>query len=508
MTISASENKLWSRILLVFFILSGIIATIPIFSMDYLVTLDGPNHLYTSRTFLELLCNEGFYSQYFHFNDSFTPNYFTVIILGGLQSIFSGMVALKIFHLLHVVLMVFSAYYWSNARSNKPANYPYLVFPFIYSFLFISGFYNFILGVSFGFITLGFFERIQLRSWKMKHYVIIGLLLILVYLSHIIPFFFIGLYIVIDLLVQWKRNDWNKADLKHFAMLLLVGSPGLILTLIFMTGKETTYGYLEMNELIAHITSGFSMVIKHETPDELTTINWIKLFYLGFTLMLFVFAYVQDTKKNMTMLVATIAVLFGYFVLPDSAGFASVFSVRIEYIFWLFVILGASRVQFKIITYQLIPAVFGLGLLIFQITTNLPYWKMLNGHAKSIITASSFIEDQSVVYPVFNSLYWDDYHISNFMGTVDKRVLVLENTSARQDYFPIIYNSPYEECLKTHAQREFNCTQQQIGIDYLLIVGKYVLDPNDTLATKLYAEAYSNGKVVYEDDLVQLLKFD
>lgn len=508
MTISTIENSTWSKIVLVLFLLCGIIVCIPIFSMDYLITLDGPNHLYTSGTFYKVLGGDDFYSSYFQINHRFTPNYFTVFVLGGLQSIFGGAVALKTFHLLHIILLLFSSYFWSNSSKDKWRKLPFLILPFVYSYLFFSGFYNFIFATSLSMLTIGFFDRFQEIQWKSRHYFLIGLLLLVVYISHIVPFFFVGLYFTADLIVSWKAQKWSKIYLKHPLKLLAYSSPGIILTFLFMSGKNTSYEYLEFNELIARITSGFSISIKNETDEDIVWINWIKLIYLGIALMLFIYSILQKSKKMYSLGIATGLTLILYFILPDSAGFASVFSVRIEYIFWIFVIIGATRIQFEKQFIQLFPAVLGLSMLIFQINSNLPHWRLLNGHAKSILTATTFIDDGSIVYPVFNSLYWDDYHISNLMGTTNKKILVLENTSARQDYFPIIYNSSYEDCLKSTKQRDFTCENQSMQLDYLLIVGKFVLDPSDTIATNLYAEAYKNGEVVFEDDLVQLLKFN
>jgi hypothetical protein len=351
---------------------------------------------------------------------------------------------------------------------------------------------------------LGIYRRFG-AIWNIKRYLAIGGLLFLTYCSHIIPFFFAGLYIFLDTLLTLRQSKWDKQKLKHGVLLLASSAPGLLLTLLFMGGRESEYGYLEVNELISRLTSGFSIVLKPENNEQVNLINWSKLLFLATALMFFLYhAFTKRTKNNWVLLGTVFSTLLLYFVLPDSAGFASVFSVRIEYILWLFIVLGATQ-KLENVYLSFAPAVVGLGLLFFQINTNLPYWQMLNGHAKSIQHASEHIEDQSVVYPVFNSLIWDDYHISNFLSNPDKDILILENTSARQDYFPIIYHQPYEDCLKEQHSSTIQCNGQVVELDYLLIVGKYILE--DPLGIELYAKAYNEGEVVYEDDFVQLLKF-
>lgn len=509
MTTKPSNTEiLWSRVELTLFILGFVIATIPIFSMDYLVTLDGPNHLYSSNIFYELLDSKSFYSKYIEFNDGFTPNYFTVFILGGLQTLFSGVTSLKIFHILHLVLLFGGAMYWANSDSKNKIVYPFLVLPFAYSYLFFSGFYNFIFAVSIAFWCLGFYERTNAKEWRLKHFLILGIFLFTTFITHVIPFFFVGLYLFVHLFLQWMASNWSKQLLKKSLFIFLCSSPGLILTVLFMGSRSSEYEWLETSELISRLTSGFSIVIKSASAESTTMTNWFKLIFLAFGLMLFAYQFsLKNRKKNWSILITVLATLTFYFILPDSAGYASVFSVRIEYILWLFILIGATRATTHNKKLSIASGVVGITLLIFQINTNLPYWKTLNGHSKSIIAATEYIEENSVVYPVFNSLIWDDYHISNFMGTTGKDIMILENTSARQDYFPVIYKEPYEDCLSESQSNDYQCGEQYVHIDYLLIVGKIKLDPNNALAIKLYSSAYNEGTIVYEDDFVQLLKF-
>lgn len=505
--ITNSFKKLgsWDYLQLGLFVAGIIILCIPIFSMDYLINLDGPNHLYSSKIFYKLLGNNDFYKSYFDVNSNFTPNYFTVLLLGGLQQIFSGVISLKIFHLLHIILLLWGAFYWSNSNNDKKIIFPFLVFPFAYSYLFFSGFYNFIFAVSISFFVMGAYERFSQKGWNIRSYIIIGILLFLTYCSHIIPFFFSGVYLSIDTLLELRKSKWNSSKLKHALFLFVAALPGVLLTFIFMGGHDSEYSYLEFSELLSRITSGFSITIKNDSAEGQIMINWIKLAYLAFALMLFLyksFSLKKDSNWNFT--ITALAILLLYFILPDSVGYASVFSVRIEYIFWLFVAIGSSKFVIENKLLATTPAILGIGLLIFQINSNLPFWQVLNGHAKSVFSASEHIEENSIVYPVFNSLIWDDYHVSNIAGT-EKNMVILENTSARQDYFPLIYKSPYEDCLKEQRSDDYTCGNQNIKIDYLLIIGKYILE--DPLAIELYSKAFNQGEVVYEDDFVQLLKF-
>lgn len=507
MTTNELKNQRnWNLVQLSLFLVGVVILCIPVFSMDYLITLDGPNHLYSSNVFYKTLGGNGFYNTFFETNSNFTPNYFTTLILGGLQTIFTSVTALKIFHILHILLFVSGAYFWSNSKKDSQKVFPFLIFPFVYSYLFFSGFYNFVFAVSISLFLLGIYERYMAKEWKTINYIIIGGLLFITYVSHIIPFFFSGLVLFISTIIEWKKSNWSKKLLKHGIYLFIAALPGLLVTLFFMGSRHSDYTYLDFKELISRITSGFSIVIKNDSADDLPMINSFKLAFLSAALMLFIYKLVSQKKdKNWALPISVLSILALYFILPDSVGYASVFSVRIEYIFWLFIVIGSTKLAFKNRYIDSFSALIGIALLIFQINSNLPYWRILNSHAKSIVAASQALEDNTVVYPVFNSLIWDDYHISNILGTTGKDLVILENSSARQDYFPLIYKAPYEDCLKEQQSDNYNCEGQDIEIDYLLVVGKIILE--DPLAIKLYGKAYNEGEVIYEDDFVQLLKF-
>lgn len=496
MTTDSSTSKRYKvSIESVLFLAGLLLLVFPIFNMGMIITLDGPNHLYSAKVFGALLSDNSFYEQFIQINPEFVPNYLTVFLLYPLQRILDPIDALKVFHLLHVLFMIGGAFYWSNAKTKK-ITYPFFILPFVYSYLFFSGFYNFIFGASLLLWTLGYLERKSASTIKIGEYLWIGCLFFLLYFSHLIPFLFAGLYLFIDLIVEMYQKADRKKIMIHGLKLAIVILPTLIFSLLFVGSRDSSISYLDVKTLISRWVTAFSITIKD--PDA-------AFFKLGFTMSLFTLLIYAISQKNVnkTMGITLLCILLLYFILPDSVGYASVFSVRIEYLFWIIAAIGAGRQLAQNYVLRFLPALVSLVLLGYQIPKNNDYLNILNGHANSVFKAAEHIPNESVVYPIFNSLYWDDLHISNLAGT-QKDLMILENTQARQDYFPVIYRHPYEDCIEEQRTISLYCEDQEIEIQYVLVIGKLILENQRDI--EIYKIAMESGEMIYANSFVQLFK--
>jgi hypothetical protein len=129
----------------------------------------------------------------------------------------------------------------------------------------------------------------------------------------------------------------------------------------------------------------------------------------------------------------------------------------------------------------------------------------LNSFGKKVVAAADFIEPNSVVYPVFASNVWNHFHFSNLLG-LEKSLFILENGAARQDYFPIQYNAPYEECIKSQPSRTFTCGSQTVKVDYVIVLGSewIAVDADQKILTSLTKK----DSLVYENPFVKLYKLN
>ena len=475
-----------------------LISITPIFMMDYLITLDGPTHLHNANLFNHLLGGSEFTESYFEVNSKITPNYISLLLLSLLLTIFNSVVALKIFHLIFILLFAFSFLWWNRSIDKKgQSKLGFIVFPLIFSYLFHSGFYNFILAILLLFWTLSFYEKTKLKG--LKKYFILSLLLLATYFAHSIAFAFTGLALGTFEMSQLLSNkNLRKEAFGNIAALVVAAIPSLLMTILFMGSRSSEVQYIAFPELIENLVTAKSISVRGMAGE------WIKYcFILSITLstIFILFRQKKELLKPSNYLFWTaILTLILYFILPDSVGYASVFSVRIEYFFWIFLFAFLARQQFKKEYLNYFLGLFTLIFSLIQLQGNLAFWKPLNVAAKQTMASSDFIENESIVYPIFTSNIWEHLHISNLLGA-EKNLLILENNGAREDYFPVQYKQPFEKLLDSIPGLSVPMTN---AINYVIKIGKNPAEaPRDIT---IYNEIKVKGTLVYENELVEVWK--
>lgn len=477
------------------FIALLIITISPIFMMDYLITLDGPNHLYNSAAFNRILVNNSFTQSFLEINPQITPNYASFLILSFLLTFFNGMVALKIFHLLFVLGFAVSFALWNKGKPDKPT-FSFLVLPLIFSFLFYSGFYNFILAIILMFWILNYFEKTKHAPFK-KH-LILALLLILLYFSHSIVFVFTGL--ALALFVSTQAVIKKTVLLQYFSQLgglILAALPCVILAILFMESRSSEIQYLTLSDLIHNLFYAKSIMAKGFSAEIAKHIFTFSI-VVGSVILGFKSLRSKIKSKDYLLFTALLTLAL-YFILPDSVGYASVFSVRIEYFFWIFQIAWLARQDIEYVFLKYGLSAVSIVFAVIQMNSHLAFWSPLNADTKKVLAANQFIDKESCVYPIFTSNVWEHYHISNMLG-VENNLFILENTGARQDYFPIQYKLPYEKLLDSIPGLDiFN---SENSIDYVVKIGK---NPTETARDIIIYEAIrKHGELIYVNDLVEV----
>ena len=152
---SWSERLLrWEPIL---FYLMLVLNWWPVLSVTYFPSLDGPAHLYNADLIQSILFEkDSFVADYFSFHREPVPNWTGHLLLMFLGFFFSALWTQKIF--LIVLISALPLAFRALMKTAQPAHhwFSWLVFPFVYSFVFYLGFYNFLLGLVFLMITLAF----------------------------------------------------------------------------------------------------------------------------------------------------------------------------------------------------------------------------------------------------------------------------------------------------------------------------------------------------------------
>ena len=340
-----------------FFLLISIVNVIPAISYKFHPTLDGPSHLYNTNIINHLLFDhKGQLSDFFVFNKIPVPNWTGHFLLSLLTLFLPAFLAEKVFLVLFLIGLSFS--FRALIKSLSPNNVllSYLIFPFTYSFLFYFGFYSFIIGVVFIFITLTYWLRNQ-DNYSIKHITVLGLLLIITYFSHL--FVFLVLLMVIGLQTFTKAiiNLFNsKAFIKEILgmskslmKLLFVSIIPLILLYYYlhaypMTGEKHYLKPSDMTEFMTRIKpiTGYTF-----NDERHATLALFKLFFVLFLVAVLIRIvsiktplYLTRKKKILSaikqsfelsdfILFAAMIMLILFYTMPDFQGDAGFFSARI-----------------------------------------------------------------------------------------------------------------------------------------------------------------------------------
>ncbi len=416
-------------------------------------SMDGPAHLYNSKILLELVKGNQTLSEFYTINKLPIPNWTGHFILLMFQSFLPAWIAEKILLIFYVAGMAISFRYLIKVLNPENTSLSILIFPFIYSFLFHLGFYNFCISFIFLFTTLGFWLRNN-TSTKPYFLNILFLLITITYFSNFIMFGFLGLTIGLYILYFSYKEYINNKDfqiaikfaLKKLGVFLLVSLPGLILLLIFFNNIQffpSNQSY-SIKELLKWINDARPFIVYDYSGEEIITEQY---FHVLLTLLAFSFipSVNQSASKKLLIekvniiaipLILTIILLF---ITPNGSG-AGMMSDRyclMLFIFGLILIVSRpTKIKINNIVI-LIFVVLHIGLIFKHLNGTI---KKLDKDAIAINDTEKYISENAIVLPINLSDNWLEPHFSNYLG-INKPVIILENYEASVGWFPVKWNS-------------------------------------------------------------------
>ena len=176
--------------------------------------------------------------------------------------------------------------------------------------------------------------------------------------------------------------------------------------------------------------------------------------------------------------ISALILLAMYFNMPDSDGSAGYVSIRLAFIFFIFILLWIASQKLN----KWIISLAMLLVLFFHFKLNTFYQdatKNIESIAIDYVDVANHIEKNSVVLPINYSGNWLMAHFSNYLG-VEKPIIILENYECLAGYFPLKWNvntmpdsrfgpitSDSLLCLKWQA----NPKKKMKKIDYCFVMG-------------------------------------
>jgi hypothetical protein len=179
---------------------------IPICAFQYIPTQDGPSHLDNAQILSQYTNTAYNYQKIYDLRLSPFPNWLSHASLAALIRVFPPLFAEKILLSLYVILFPLAFMYFLGAVNPSKKPLVLVSFAFIYNYLFMMGFDNFVFSIPFAFLALGYFWRRRYRL-TLRQAVVLNLLLLLVYFGHMITYLValgsIAFIAVVYFLVQW-----------------------------------------------------------------------------------------------------------------------------------------------------------------------------------------------------------------------------------------------------------------------------------------------------------------
>jgi hypothetical protein len=424
----------------VLFYLILLLHLLPLFLVHPFVTLDGPAHLYNTTLLWQLLSGPGpNCSAFFSFNPLPQPNWGGHLVMLFLSPFTAPLWAEKIVQLLIVFGTGWSFRKLVILLEPGAAWMSWLIFPFLYNFPFLMGFYNFSLALVLLFLWLGWWLRVHGRPRKTGQFIGASLFLLLLYFSHLVVFFLAGFCSGIIALVS-KKSPSTHTRINDLKFLALCNLPGIVLSLLFLThngsaGYRGEVAWMPLHELIRDLLTG-RMLVAYTYLAEREVSTMFAVLCLALLLTGLRYRSVQPWQFTFALLSGSLLLMV--FLVPDSLASGGILSVRIIQLFYLFLILLMATLRLPVIASRL-GAFFALAISVLFMNAHYDTQKQLEVEARNFIDAASQFPEDAVVVPLNYSGNWLHANLCCYTGAV-KPLVILDNYEATYRNFPLIWN--------------------------------------------------------------------
>lgn len=224
------ERSLFVALILIFLV--------PIWSVEYLPTVDGPCHTYNAWVILQHGNGAELPQLGRHYLIDWRPlpNWLSHAVLALLMLVFDPRIAEKILVSGYVVLFPAAARYAAGAVDPERKWLGWLAFPLVYNQLFQLGFYNFSYSLALWLFAVGYWWR-RRGSPDAGFAVRINLLLLLCWFCHIVSLA-LALFAIGVLWLSTLPRMWKEARVKRQLLHVLILAPQILLPLWFLASQQ------------------------------------------------------------------------------------------------------------------------------------------------------------------------------------------------------------------------------------------------------------------------------
>jgi hypothetical protein len=184
---------------------------VPVWSVPYVPTTDGPSHVYNAWILRQYHNTEEYplFQKYYEIDWRPIPNWLSHAVLALLMLVLEPRMAEKVLLSGYVVLLAGSARYLVGAVDPERRWLAWLALPLVYNQLLHMGFYNFCLSLGFGLLALGFWWRHRERpGWRLA--LGLNLILLLCWFAHIVSLVMTLAFLGVLWLATLRGRSWRR----------------------------------------------------------------------------------------------------------------------------------------------------------------------------------------------------------------------------------------------------------------------------------------------------------
>lgn len=451
----------------IFFLILSVVTCAPIWWADYFINQDGSGHVYSAAVMIELIKGNSFVADVFAFNSFSFPNSSGHWLMAGLLLVgFSPFTVTKIIVTLTFLGVVAGAGWlrWKTVGREGVETALLIGAAIAFNWLWLIGFYNFLIGVVGFAVTLGLFY-VWREDMNWRRALVLAALFALVYLSHIVSFgilagsvCLLSLFVAADKLK--KTIGWTIAALLPIAPMLLV--------------------YRSVSEA----GGGFSPVWRY-LSDPYSLSSWLSQFR-GADLFILIsrktFPFTGADSIALAIFTPALWLVIAIFAMTAASWFyyrrradswRKYWPFALIYVLFIFIVLfapddfswqngGIMRERFLLCSFLIFVPLFRFGeavwlkrlahfclglVIVFQTLALWEYSLKSNETAREFLTARAAVPDGSTLAAVTMIEDGTRFHaapagqLTNFFG-IGRPVLVWDNYEIGHFLFPVVAKNP------------------------------------------------------------------
>ena len=428
------------------FLLLVLLYLLPIWSIQFFPSQDGPSHVYNALIVKEYFNTNEYplFHKYYDLNAKPMPNWFGHATMAILMFIVNPLIAEKLLLSGYVLLFLLSGrYLLINVDSTKKW-LALAFFPFVYNYLLNMGFYNFSYSVGFFLLAVGYWWKHH-QNLRLKHAAILNLIMVCCYFSHMVSTVIALLSIAVLWLVTIRLNTIKK-HLLQIPMLL----PSCIFPLWFVVSHGTTShgSHWPSKRLFNYFTA---LEVFYSFDNFQLYIGKILVFYFLVSLLVSIFTnklrWAERFRKlhlqrEDGFLLLGIICLILYITVPDGMSGGGFITHRLSLYPYLIVLpwlYGTLKQPIKWLSTTVL-VVLALVNLVYLMR----WYPMLDKDMKEFRSGVEAVEPNKTIMPLIFNNHGHCDRIGMFLHAIGyycayTKGVEWDNYEATTNYFPIMY---------------------------------------------------------------------